>query len=233
MSIYELVEEPIFPDPRLANDEGLLAYGGDLSVERVLLAYRSGIFPWYCEDSPDILWWSPGERTILFPDKFKLSKSLRQKIRRQTFEVRVDTAFEEVIVACGRVPRDGQDGTWITPEMMTAYIKLHHLGLAHSVESWRDGQLVGGLYGVSLGNAFFGESMFHLETDASKVAFYYLCQISKNFKFDFIDCQMKTSHLMSLGAEEVTRDEFLHMLHKSNQEKTKRGKWELIGNYEL
>lgn len=225
MPVYELVEEPIFPDPHLANDDGLLAFGGDLSVERILLAYRCGIFPWFAEDSPDILWWSPDPRLLLFPDKFRLSKSLRQKIRQNFFEVRVDTAYEQVIDYCSKVPRRGQDGTWITSDIKKTYVELHRLGVAHSIETWKDGQLVGGLYGLSLGSAFFGESMFHLQTDASKVAFYSLCQIAKKIGLNFIDCQMTTNHLLSLGAEEISRDVFLNLLNESNADKTRHGAW--------
>lgn len=225
MPVYELPEEILFPDPREAMDDGLLAYGGDLSVERLVTAYSYGIFPWYDEYSPDIMWWSPRPRLILYPDKFKVSKSLRQKIKRKLFDVRLDTAFDQVIEACSTAPREDQDGTWITSEMKQAYINLHDLGVAHSVECWQGDKLVGGLYGVSLGGAFFGESMFHRVSDASKVAFYTLCQLAKALDFSFIDCQMHTDHLVSLGAEEITQDQFLDMLAKSNKVATRQGNW--------
>ena len=225
MPIYELSDEVVFPDPREAMEDGLLAYGGDLSAERLVAAYSNGIFPWYDEYSPDIMWWSPRPRLILYPEKFKLSKSLRQKINRQTFDVRLDTAFDQVIDACSKAPRDGQDGTWITEEMKQAYVNLHQLGFAHSVECWQGDKLVGGLYGISLGGAFFGESMFHWVSDASKVAFYSLCKLAKALNFDFVDCQMHTDHLVSLGAEEVSQNQFLDMLAQSNKVNTYQGNW--------
>ncbi len=226
MPIYELPSEPIFPDPNLADKNGLLAYGGDLSPRRLVVAYQSGFFPWFEEGSPDILWWTPDPRMVLFPDKFKLSKSLRQKIRRQTFEIRVDSAFEQVIKACRAVPRPGQDGTWITDEIELAYTRLHRLGIAHSVECWQDGQLVGGLYGLSLGKIFFGESMFHKVSDASKVAFYYLSYFCKQLEFSFIDCQMHTDHLQRLGAEEMPRSAYLKSIYVNNELETMKGSWE-------
>lgn len=226
MPIFELPDEPLFPDPRQAEADGLLAIGGDLSAERLVASYFHGIFPWFNEDSEHIMWWSPTPRLVLYPSKFKLSKSLRQKIRRKTFEIRLDTAFEEVIRACGNAPRDEQDGTWITEKMITAYINLHELGLAHSVECWQDDKLVGGLYGISLGRSFFGESMFHAVSDASKVAFYSLSQLALKLDFHFIDCQMKTDHLVSLGAEEISRDSFLTQLAESNKDKTLQNSWQ-------
>lgn len=225
MSIQKLSSRLVFPDPSLATKEGLLAYGGDLSPQRLELAYRSGIFPWYDEDYPEILWWSPDPRMLLFPNQFKTSRSLRQKLRRGAFEIRLDTSFSTVIDHCSRVPREGQGGTWITSDMKSAYVRLHQLGLAHSVEAWRNGELVGGLYGLSFGNAFFGESMFHLETDASKVAFHALCQLAQHLKLAFIDCQMTTDHLLSLGAEEHSRDDFLALLALSNKSETHQGSW--------
>jgi leucyl/phenylalanyl-tRNA--protein transferase len=225
MPIYKLPEDYLFPDPELATASGLLAFGGDLSPGRLEAAYRAGIFPWYDESSPDIMWWSPSPRMVLYPDNFKLSKSLRRRIKRQEFELRIDTAFEQVIEECSRVPRNDQEGTWLTEEMKAAYVTMHHQGLAHSVECWQEGQLVGGLYGLSLGRLFFGESMFHLVSDASKVAFYHLSELSKNLDFSFIDCQMHTDHLESLGAEEMARSTYLQQVASNNKEKTNVGKW--------
>lgn len=225
MPIYELPEEDVFPDANLASAEGLLAFGGDLSPDRLVAAYRSGIFPWYDETSPDIMWWSPDPRMVLFPDQFRLSKSLKKRINRAEFEVKVDTAFEQVIQACSEAPRHGQDGTWLTDEMQDAYVEMHRLGMAHSVECWQGGLLVGGLYGLSLGRMFFGESMFHHVTDASKVAFYHLNEISKTLDFSFIDCQMHTSHLESLGAEEISRASYLEYVGKNNHLESHTGCW--------
>lgn len=213
-----------FPEPSLAGEDGLLAAGGTLEVEVLLEAYSRGIFPWYSEGSP-ILWWSPDPRMVLFPDRFRVSKSFGQTLRKRVFEIRMDTVFEDVIRHCSRQPRPGQEGTWITPEMIDAYIRLHKEGYAHSVESWKEGKLAGGLYGVSLGGAFFGESMFHLERDASKVAFYQLVEFAKGKGFDLIDAQQSTAHIKSLGAGEIPRERFLQLLAKSLQKKTLRGNW--------
>lgn len=226
MPVYLLNEEPVFPHPSLADDEGLLAIGGDLSPERLLQAYANGIFPWYSDGDP-IMWWSPNPRCILYPDKLIVSDSLRKKLNKGVFEVRFDTNFEAVIAACANVERPDQDGTWITDEIQGAYIGLHELGFAHSVEAYLDGELAGGLYGISLGNAFFGESMFHTVSDASKVAFVHLVERAKSWGFSFIDNQQITSHLLSLGAESVTRDSFLNMLEQSIQRPTHRGSWKL------
>jgi leucyl/phenylalanyl-tRNA--protein transferase len=202
-----------FPDPRDASLDGLLAYGGELNAERLLLAYNSGIFPWYNENDP-VLWWSPDPRMVLFPEKFKVSKSLKKTISSQKFTVTFNTAFEEVITHCARVKREGQDGTWITSEMVTAYLNLHKLGHAISVEVWYEKELVGGLYGIDLKdkNVFCGESMFALMSDASKVGFYYLVERLKDENYQLIDCQVYTAHLESLGAEEVERLTFLSYL---------------------
>lgn len=224
MPIYLLNEEPVFPHPSLADDEGLLAVGGDLSPERLLQAYANGIYPWYADDDP-IMWWSPNPRCILYPDKLIVSDSLRKKVKKGIFEVRFDADFAAVISACASVDRPGQDGTWITGEMQEAYIRLHELGLAHSVESYLDGQLVGGLYGISLGNAFFGESMFHTVSDASKVAFVSLVEQVKAWNFSLIDNQQVTSHLLSLGAETITRARFLKLLGQAIRKPTRRGRW--------
>ncbi len=225
MPIFQLPKEPLFPHPSEAFDDGLLAVGGDLSPRRLVAAYASGIFPWYGDGDP-ILWWTPNPRLVMFPEKFKISKSLKQTLKKRPFDIRVDFAFEEVIKGCKKIPRKEQDGTWITDEMATAYIKMHKLGLAHSIETWEGNKLVGGLYGLSLGNIFFGESMFHKRKDASKIAFYYLSQLAINWGFSIIDCQVSNPHLISLGAEEILRDNFLDILSNSINKKTRQGKWE-------
>jgi leucyl/phenylalanyl-tRNA---protein transferase len=213
-----------FPDPRSADADGLLAAGGDLSVDALVTAYSMGIFPWYNQGSP-ILWWSPDPRLVLLPQNFKKSESLARLIRKGTFQVYIDADFEQVITRCGETKRKGQRGTWITKEMKTAYVNLHLEGLAHSFETWFEGRLVGGLYGVSLGRAFFGESMFYLMNDASKVAFAALVEWCRQNEFHFIDAQQSTSHLKSLGAEEVRRGKFLKMLDKALQFPTLKGRW--------
>ena len=224
MPIYRLLQEVIFPPPEYADPSGLLAVGGDLSSERLLEAYRLGIFPWYSEDQP-ILWWSPDPRLILELNDFKPSRSLRKTIRKGIFQVSFDRAFEDVIRACASVPREGQRGTWITPEMQEAYIDLHGVGYAHSVESWLQGKLAGGIYGVSLGKAFFGESMFHRVSNASKVALAMLVETLKRWNFHFIDAQMTTEHMLRLGAKEVPRRIFLKRLNSALHHPTNRGKW--------
>ena len=203
MPIFRLVDNVVFPPPDYADPSGLLAVGGDFSSERLLEAYRAGIFPWYSDDQP-ILWWSPDPRFVLKLDEFKLSRSLRKTLRRKIFQVTFDRAFEEVIAACATVPRDDQSGTWITAQMEQAYIALHGLGYAHSVESWFEGKLVGGLYGVSLGKAFFGESMFHRKTDGSKVALATLVEKLQGWGFHFVDSQMTADHMTNLGAKEIS-----------------------------
>jgi leucyl/phenylalanyl-tRNA--protein transferase len=224
MPIFRLVEEPIFPPPDYADPSGLLAVGGDLSNERLLEAYRLGIFPWYSDDQP-ILWWSPDPRLVLDLNDFKISRSLRKTLKREVFQVTLDHAFEEVIRACAVVPRVAQNGTWITNEMLKAYVNLHGLGYAHSVESWFGGKLAGGLYGVSLGKCFFGESMFHLKTDASKVALATLVEKLRSWDFHFIDSQMTTEHMLRLGAKELPRRIFLKRLQSALRYPTKRGRW--------
>lgn len=204
----------IFPNPNNADEEGLVAYGGDLTPKVVLSAYLQGIFPWYNEGEP-YLWWSPDPRMIVYPEKFKVSKSLHQKVKRGEFEVRFDTNFNAVIRSCSHVKREGQAGTWITDEMIMVYNRLHEMGFAHSVETYLDDELVGGLYGLSLGKVFCGESMFHKVSDASKVAFYYLVDKLKELNYSFIDAQVPTQHLKSLGGEEVPRSKFLEILAKS------------------
>lgn len=214
MPVFQLTDELVFPPPHLADADGLLAVGGDLSEKRLLLAYSMGIFPWYSDDSP-ILWWSPDPRLILIPDRLKVSRSLRQIIRKGIFTVTMDTAFEEVVMKCASIRRKSQQGTWITDEMVEAYTRLHLSGHAHSVESRREGKLVGGLYGVALGRVFFGESMFAEEANASKVAFVFLVEKLRTEGYRVVDCQITTSHLKSLGAEEVRRSRFLAMLKEA------------------
>ena len=226
MPIFRLVDEPIFPPPDYADPSGLLAVGGDLSSERLLEAYRLGIFPWYSDDQP-ILWWSPDPRFVLQLEDFHVSRSLRKTLRQGIFQVTLDRAFDEVIAACAAVPRIGQNGTWITSEMQEAYSHLHGLGYAHSVETWLEGKLAGGIYGVSLGKAFFGESMFHRKTDASKVALAALVEKLKSWSFHFLDAQMTTEHMMSLGAKEISRRIFLRQLHLALEHPTRRGKWRI------
>jgi len=220
-----LFDRGYFPEITLAGEDGLLAAGGSLAAPVLLEAYSKGIFPWYAEGSP-ILWWSPDPRMVLFPDKFKISKSLDQTIRKKNFEISMDSHFTDVIRQCSKVHRPGQDGTWITEDMIKAYILLHEEGYAHSVEVLAEGELVGGLYGVSLGGAFFGESMFHLQKDVSKVALYYLVDFARRNNFSLIDAQQSTSHLESLGAEEIPRSRFLDLLRKALSENTIRGSWE-------
>ena len=209
--ILQLRYELVFPDPEDADETGIVAFGGDLSPSRLLLAYRSGIFPWYSAGDP-ILWWSPDPRLILNLDDFKLRKSLRKRLKH--FEIRFDTAFGEVVRACAAAPRPGQQGTWILPEMAEAYEALHGMGYAHSAEAWQDGKLVGGLYGVVIGGMFCGESMFSHVSDASKAALAGLVTHLRSRGFEMIDAQVPTEHLKSLGAVEVSRDYFLQRLRE-------------------
>ncbi|WP_366938085.1 leucyl/phenylalanyl-tRNA--protein transferase [Sulfurovum sp.] len=213
-----------FPNPRNASDEGLLAYGGDLSSCRILTAYRNGIFPWYAEGDP-ILWWSPDPRLLLYPENFKVRKSFARVLRNGKFTVTFDRHFPEVISYCATVPREGQNGSWILPEMQEAYIRLHEEGFAHSIEVHKEGELVGGLYGLAMGKAFFGESMFSLVNNASKVAFKALSDVLGDRGYDFIDCQMKTDHMIALGAEVVERHIFLDELHETLQKPSDLGFW--------
>jgi leucyl/phenylalanyl-tRNA--protein transferase len=196
----------------LRSPNGLLAAGGDLSAARLVEAYRRGIFPWFSEGEP-ILWWSPDPRMVLFPGEFKLSHSLRKTLRKGCHEVRMDTAFEQVMRACA-APREGVNGTWIHEEMIDAYCELHRMGYAHSIETWMGGQLAGGLYGIALGRMFYGESMFSRRTDASKIALAHLAAQLKRWDFGMIDCQMNTPHLASLGAREIPRKEFIARLQE-------------------
>lgn len=225
MPIYKLTEEIRFPHPSLATRGGLLAVGGDLRPERILFAYRNGIFPWYSEGRP-ILWWCPAPRLVLFPSEMVVNRTLRKVMRRGLYRVTADTAFERVIEACAEMPRPDQDGTWITQEMREAYLELHRRGYAHSIESWdAGGNLVGGLYGLSIGGAFFGESMFAQEPDASKVAFVTLVGRLEAWGFDFVDCQVVTDHLLRFGAREVSLDDFLHRVQVSTARPTRLGPW--------
>lgn len=206
--VFMLDERLLFPDPELAEEDGLLAVGGDLSTERLVLAYQSGIFPWYSEDDP-ILWFSPHERCVLCPDELKLSKSMKQVLRSGKFNITENQNFEEVIAACSSVEREGQDGTWITADMKAAYIELHHKGYAHSVEVWHQNNLVGGLYGIKIGKVFCGESMFSLVANASKTALIHLCQSGS---YGLIDCQLHTNHLASMGARLISREEYMRVV---------------------
>ncbi|MCX2494701.1 leucyl/phenylalanyl-tRNA--protein transferase [Pedobacter sp. PF22-3] len=205
---FQLLDDhPGFPDPALAEEDGLLAIGGDLSMERLLIAYSNGIFPWFSEGEP-ILWYSPHERCVIYPDKIKVSKSMRKILKQEVFKITINQAFVQVIQNCATTERKGQDGTWITNEMQNAYIKLHQEGYAHSVEVWQEDKLVGGLYGLKVNRVFCGESMFSHVSNASKAALIFL----SNINIDLIDCQLPNDHLMSLGAEMISRELYMEML---------------------
>ena len=227
MPVWRLPRAPVFPDPRQADPDGLVAIGGDLSPERLLRAYAEGIFPWYSEDAPDILWWSPDPRLVLLPSWLHVPRSLARAVRRRRYEVRADTAFGEVIRRCAGKPRPGQDGTWITPDMIAAYERLHALGHAHSFEAWEGDRLAGGLYGVSLGGAFFGESMYADRPDASKVAFVRAVAWLEARGVGLVDCQVRTEHLARLGAREIPRREFLAALRRALGRPAIPGRWDL------
>jgi leucyl/phenylalanyl-tRNA--protein transferase len=220
-----LSEQPVFPtvDRALTEPNGLLAVGGRLDPDWLLAAYRQGIFPWFSPGDP-ILWWSPDPRMVLIPGKETLSASLRKTLRRGAYEVRCDSAFEAVLRACA-APRHDAAGTWITEEMIQAYCHLHTLGWAHSIETWEHDALIGGLYGVAIGRAFFGESMFHRKTDASKIAFVHLARLLKRENFAILDCQMHTSHLASLGAHEMTRKDYIAEIARQTKEERQACKW--------
>jgi leucyl/phenylalanyl-tRNA--protein transferase len=224
MRIPLLTSQPEFPPVERASPEGIVAIGGDASPERLLAAYRRGIFPWPHQDLP-LLWFSPDPRFVLLPEQAHIPQSLRKRIRRGTYEVRTDTAFREVMAACGEVPRPGQDGTWITQDLLAGYAKLHAMGYAHSIETFQDGRLCGGLYGVSLGRAFFGESMFARAPDASKVAFTALLGNLRAWDFVMVDCQVYTDHLERFGAVEWPRRRFLRVLSAALQGPTRLGPW--------
>ena len=234
MPVFWLSEESVsFPHPELANEDGVLAVGGDLSAERLLLAYRMGIFPWFNPGDP-IMWWSPDPRFLLFPNELKVSKSMRPYFNQKKFRVTFDQAFETVIRFCQRTNRKGQyGGTWITEGMIEAYNRLHFLGYAHSVEVWQGDYLVGGLYGISLGKIFFGESMFAKVSNASKFGFITLAKRLEELGFWLIDCQQKTVHLESLGGRSISRHEFLNYLTKNSKEEDWVGSWKnLLPNAE-
>ena len=217
-----------FPDPYTAPADFPLAFGGDLSPERLLFAYSLGIFPWYSEGEP-IMWWSPDPRMVLFPQDLKISRSLKKVLRNKKFKVSFDRDFKSVIRMCASIKRKSQKGTWITPEMINAYIRLHELGYAHSVEVYLNGELVGGLYGVSIGRTFFGESMFHAVSNASKVGFVNLVERLKIWDFDMIDCQQSTPHMARFGAVEISRKKFLDILSISVKKPSIVGNWGEIG----
>lgn len=210
MHLHMLSEEIWFPPVEESLPDGLLAIGGDLSIERLLLAYRSGIFPWYDDETP--LWWSPDPRFVLFPEKLKVSKSMKQLLKKGAFTFTTNQAFEEVIRNCQKAPRPGQEGTWINEDIITAYTELHLLGFAHSAEAWKYGELVGGLYGIRMGNMFFGESMFSKQSNASKYVFIKYIQQLQTEGVQLVDCQVYTEHLESLGAEMIPRSVFMDML---------------------
>lgn len=210
--VFRLLDDTIiFPDPALADEDGLLAVGGDLRPERLILAYQQGIFPWFSHDDP-ILWYSPHERCVIFPDQIKVSKSMRKVLQSGLFHITVNQAFEQVIRLCAATPRAGQEGTWITSEMQDAYINLHHSGIAQSVEVWQEQTLVGGLYGVQMNRVFCGESMFSYVANASKAALIYL---AKEMNFELIDCQLPNDHLLSLGAQMIDRAQYMQFLKTS------------------
>ena len=226
MPVFLLSDKIEFPPPQLASRHGLLAVGGDLSRKRLLLAYRMGIFPWFSNDEP-IMWWSPDPRLVLYPREIKISKTLKKIIKKNAFKISMDLAFNDVINHCADVRLKKDQGTWIVKEMMDAYCRLHESGFAHSVEAWHQGELAGGLYGVSLGKCFFGESMFTRISNASNVALVKLVEYLNALSFDMIDCQIPTNHLVRFGAKEVPRDRFLAQLEKSLEFPTKKGKWEM------
>ena len=225
MPVFLLSDTIEFPPPHLASEEGLLAVGGDLTQKRLLLAYRMGIFPWFSNNEP-ILWWSPDPRLVLYPHEIKTSKTLKKIIKKEVFKVTMDLAFNEVINQCAQVRLKKNQGTWIIEDMIEAYCQLHESGFAHSVEVWRQGELAGGLYGVSLGKCFFGESMFTRINNASNIALVKLVDYLKKLSFDMVDCQVATEHLTRFGAREIPRKLFLEQLEKSLTAPTQKGKWE-------
>lgn len=222
--IFRLPAEHVFPDPELAETSGLLAIGGDLHPRRVMRGYRRGIFPWYAEDQP-ILWWSPDPRSVLIPSRLNIQRSLKKRLRQAPYTIRLDTAFSEVIHACGAISRPDQDGSWITADMEDAYIRLHELGYAHSAEAWMDGELVGGLYGVILGGVFFGESMFSRASDASKIAFVHLVRQLEHWGVELIDCQLQTDHLDRFGAEPMARCTFIETIDRLADKQVAPPQW--------
>jgi leucyl/phenylalanyl-tRNA--protein transferase len=229
MAVFLLSDKPAFPPPYLAQRNGLLAMGGDLSVERLIAAYQNGIFPWYGEGEP-LLWWSPDPRLVLFPGKLHVSKRLKRMVKNRVFDITFDTAFPTVITECARIRQEQGKETWIDTDMIAAYCRLHDYGVAHSVESWQDGALCGGLYGVALGKCFFGESMFSRASNASKVALVCLVGHLREWSFSMIDCQTTTAHLMRMGAQHIPRSLFLELLEKSVKRPGHEGKWTMDGN---
>jgi len=211
--MFLLSNELYFPPVTEADEEGILAIGGDLSTQRLLLAYRNGIFPWYTDDEP-IIWWCPNPRFVLFPDEIKISKSMRAVVKKQTYSFTINNCFNNVIKNCKTINREGQSGTWISEEIIDAYTNLHNLGYALSAETWKNNKLIGGFYGVKMGNIFFGESMFSLSPNASKFAFIQLVQHLKNEGVKLIDCQVYTNHLESLGAKMIDRNDFMRLLEQ-------------------
>ena len=228
MPVFLLSDTIDFPPPHLASKEGLLAVGGDLSQKRLVLAYRMGIFPWFSDGDP-ILWWSPDPRLVLYPSEIKISKTLKKIIKKDVFSVTMDMAFDEVINQCAQVRRQNNQGTWIVKDVIYAYCKLHRSGFAHSVEVWQQEELAGGLYGVSLGKCFFGESMFSRVSNASNIALVKLAKYISELSFDLIDCQVRTDHLIRFGAREIPRKRFLNQLEISLNAPTQRGRWEYKG----
>ncbi|MCP4372878.1 MAG: leucyl/phenylalanyl-tRNA--protein transferase [Deltaproteobacteria bacterium] len=227
MPVFYLTDEHIFPPPHLAEKEGLLAVGGDLSQDRLLLAYHMGIFPWYSDEEP-VLWWSPDPRLVLYPKEIKVSKTLKRIIKKDKFHITMDHAFAGVIRECAQIRAENNEGTWINEDMMKAYFRLHQSGYAHSVEAWYEGGLIGGLYGVSLGKSFFGESMFTRISNASNVALVKLVEYLAALSFDMVDCQVRTEHMIRFGAREVPRDLFLQQLNESLGKQTIKGKWQFV-----
>jgi leucyl/phenylalanyl-tRNA---protein transferase len=223
--IFRIPDAHVFPDPSRADPSGLLGVGGDLDPERLLLAYRMGIFPWYSDPEGPILWWSPDPRTVLWTTHLQVPRSLAKRIRRQPYRLTLDRAFEEVVDRCARVPRPGQDGTWITPEMRAAYVRLHALGHAHSVEAWEGDALVGGLYGVAVGRLFAGESMFADRPDASKIAFVHFVRQLAAWDVPLVDSQVHTAHLERFGAVEIPRSEYLACCRALASEPSRLGPW--------
>lgn len=224
MSIFFLNKDPVFPHPSLADPDGLLAVGGDLSVKRLISSYSQGIFPWYGPGSP-ILWWFPEPRLVLNPASIHIQRSLRRILNSGTFRISADTAFEQVIENCACVPRPGGLGTWLLPEMIDAYIQLHEKGFAHSFEAWQGSKLVGGIYGVGLGRAFFGESMFYLVPNASKIALVHLVRFLQVKGYHFMDCQQTTRHMLRFGAKEISGKAFLKKLQAAVSLPGTDGNW--------
>jgi len=232
MPVYWLSDkEMVFPHPNLAEPGGLLAIGGDLSPQRLLLAYRNGIFPWF-GDEGYYYWYAPDPRFVLFPKELKVHKSMRNILNRDVFTFSFDSSFEQVMRACAEAPREGQDGSWISDDFIEAYTQLHHMGVAHSVEVWQEGELVGGLYGIALGNVFYGESMFARVSNASKAGFITMVQALEKQGYQLIDCQQETAHLASLGARGISRELFMEYLNQNVYAKTAVGKWALSASGE-